>query len=133
RRLRGHAEDIVFRSEIAYRFYLGLKFGSSDAGGELATRNENCALQSTPQWQEDCSRMRRLGFVVHPDGPKNWDTLTALSAVLSRTDPDASILDAGAELYSPVLPTLFLAGYRNLYGINVQFKSTLHRGPIAYE
>ncbi len=56
----------------------------------------------------------------------------AVSHILAKTTTGASVLDAGAELYSNVLPTLFLCGYRNLYGINLSFTDPARRGPIRY-
>ena len=43
-----------------------------------------------------------------------------------------AILDAGAEIYSNVLPALFLYGYRDLHGINLGFSDPTRRGPIRY-
>lgn len=75
----------------------------------------------------------RLGLPHHPDLPKNWDSLAALSSILRRTGSEARVLDAGSELYSAILPWLCLYGYRNLRGINLVFDSVIRRGPIIYE
>lgn len=56
----------------------------------------------------------------------------AVAHILAKTTTDARVLDAGAELYSNVLPTLFLCGYRDLYGINLSFADPARRGPIRY-
>jgi len=62
-----------------------------------------------------------LGLVDHADLPKNWDALAALAVVLDHTDPSSAVMDAGAEYYSSLLPSLFLYGYQNLVGINREF------------
>jgi SAM-dependent methyltransferase len=69
---------------------------------------------------------------VHRDHTKNWDTLAALSAILSRTDRSGRILDSGAALYSTMLPTLWRYGYENLTGINLEFGQPVRRGPARF-
>jgi SAM-dependent methyltransferase len=58
--------------------------------------------------------------------------LAALDCILASASRSANILDAGAEIYSRILPWLFLYGYRNLEGINVVFKDRKKLGPIVY-
>ncbi len=69
---------------------------------------------------------------MHRGPEKNWDHLAAVTTILANTAPSARILDAGAEIYSNVLPALFLYGYRELYGINLSFTDPTRRGPIRY-
>jgi len=42
-------------------------------------------------------------------------------------------IDAGAELFSSLLPCLYLYGYTDLHGINLIFKRPERRGSIVYE
>ena len=90
-------------------------------------------MKSRNQWQAALDQVNSLGLPRHPDPPKNWDTLTAIAQILSETNCNARILDAGAELYSSLLPSLYTYGYRDLTGINLVFSRTLQRGPISYE
>lgn len=92
----------------------------------------NAVLQSEAEWREAVAAAKSLGLPLHGDPPKNWDSLIALDAILRNTSPAAHVLDAGAELYSRLLPSLFLYGYRHLYGINLTFTRPLQRGPIRY-
>jgi SAM-dependent methyltransferase len=69
---------------------------------------------------------------LHRGPEKNWDHLAAVNTILANTNRSARILDAGAEIYSNVLPALFLYGYRELYGINLSFTDPTRRGPIRY-
>jgi SAM-dependent methyltransferase len=96
-------------------------------------RLQNGVLQSRSEWESALTETRELGLPPHQDPPKNWDSLAALSAILERTTPTARVLDAGAAMYSAILPWLASYGYRNLTGINLEFKRTVHVGPIAYE
>ena len=100
-----------------------------------ASRTEHC------QWSSEDSRRvgsralntRKQQHVPLHRGPeKNWDHLAAVSTILAHTKPNARILDAGAEIYSNVLPALFLYGYHDLYGINLSFTAPTRRGPIRY-
>jgi SAM-dependent methyltransferase len=78
---------------------------------------------------------QRLKLPPFSDPPKTWDTLGALYEVVSRTKKDALVLDAGAEIYSRILPWLYLYGYRNLIGNNLVFDKSkpVRRGSIVYE
>jgi SAM-dependent methyltransferase len=69
---------------------------------------------------------------LHRAEEKNWDHLAAVRAIVGRTAKSARILDAGAEIYSNVLPALFAYGYRDLFGINLSFVDSARRGPIRY-
>ena len=91
------------------------------------------ALQSEVEWQHALALGRQHRLPLHRGPEKNWDHLAAAFAILEATTPTARVLDAGAEFYSNVLPTLFLAGYRELYGLNLSFTDTVRHGPIRYE
>jgi len=93
---------------------------------------DNCALGSNDRAREALELTRRLGLPPHNDIPKNWDSLIALSRILESTGPDAHVLDAGAKLYSRILPWLFQCGYRNLFGINLSFPGPERVGSIRY-
>lgn len=43
------------------------------------------------------------------------------------------MLDAGAEMYSCILPWLCLYKFRRVEGINLVFKGVTRRGPITYK
>ncbi len=93
----------------------------------------NSVLKTRHEWEEAVAQVKRLGLPPHGDLPKNWDTLAALDFILKHTPQQAQILDAGAELYSTLLPSLFLYGYKNLHGINVVFDSKVQHGSIVYQ
>ncbi|MEO8062862.1 MAG: methyltransferase domain-containing protein [Pseudomonadota bacterium] len=93
----------------------------------------NTALKTRNDVQLAIAELHRLGLPLHNDPPKNWDGLGALREVLSHTDTDASVLDAGAESYSTMLPWLQLYGYTRLFGINLTFTEPWQLGPIRYE
>ena len=93
----------------------------------------NTALKSNQQIQAALEEVRSCGLPPHLDLPKNWDAITALSLVLKYTGTSAKILDAGAPLYSRILPWLYMYGYRDLWGIDLVYSRPLRRGPIHYE
>jgi len=92
----------------------------------------NGTLKSRAEWQAAFQRARALHMPLHRGEEKNWDHLAAVSTILANTARSARILDAGAEIYSNVLSTLFLYGYRELHGINLSFSAPTRRGPIRY-
>ena len=90
-------------------------------------------MRSTAEWKQALEQGRRLRVPLHRSDEKNWDHLAAVFAILAETTPSAHVLDGGAELYSNLLPALFVCGYRELIGINLDFKAAARRGPIRYE
>lgn len=121
----------------AVRFYTAYWFRMQSLVGRRVVspphaKSWNGVLQTAEEWKSAVAQMRGLGLRLHPDGPKNWDTLIALDAIIQNANPDAYVLDAGTELYSSLLPCLYLYGYRNLYGINLAFNRSISRGPIRY-
>lgn len=78
-------------------------------------------------------QVRELDLPLCEDLAKNWDGLAALGSILRRIPKSGNILDAGAEMYSVILPWLASYGYKNLVGINLSFSSTVRRGNIVYE
>ncbi len=118
--------------EILYRLTLKLRFGSSRTSVSPSGNLPNAVLQSRSQWRQAARKARRLQLPLHPSDEKNWDHLAAVNAIVSVTPKTARILDAGAEIYSNVLPALFVCGYRNLFGMNLSFSHPARRGPIRY-
>lgn len=71
-----------------------------------------------------------LGLPHHRGPEKDWDLLIALQQILAATAPGDLILDAGAEDYSTLLPSLRLYGYRRLIGGNLAFTRPRRYGAI---
>jgi SAM-dependent methyltransferase len=131
--IRSRLQSILLRTESGYRFFLKRTYGVDNLKGYPEVPWENGVLKTPRQWEDAVEQVRQLGLYPRSDPSKNWDSLAALSTILRRTDNKAYILDAGAELYSTVLPWLFLYGYKNLRGINLVFNSPVKRGAIHYE
>jgi len=125
--LRRKIQDALFRTEIGRRILVGRGLEVPNASWD------NRTLKSTKEWQDALEYVERLGLPPHREPTKNWDSLAALACILKRTTKEARILDAGAELYSVILPWLCLYGYRDLHGINIAFDSVVRRGPITYD
>ena len=132
-KLKNHAARICLQREFAFRSYLRLRYGAKTPVKVPKISFENGALRNRDEWLAATRLVRDLRLVPHPDSPKNWDTVAALATILKSTNPDAWVLDAGAELSSALLPCLYLYGYRNLTGINLIFQKPQRRGSIAYE
>jgi hypothetical protein len=132
RRFFRRINSALLRWDALYRLYLKLKFGAKRLTAEPAPYIANATLKSRAEAQQAFENAVRLHLPRHRTPEKNWDHLAAVSTILSQTSPSARILDAGAELYSNVLPALFLYGYRDLYGINLSFTDPARRGPIRY-
>ena len=125
---RRKIQNALFRVEIGRRILKGR--------GLEAPRwapGENDVLKRRQQWFDALDQVVRLGLPHHLELPKNWDSLAALDCILRRTGREASILDAGSELYSVILLWLYLYGYHDLRGINLVFDRVIRRGPIVYE
>jgi SAM-dependent methyltransferase len=123
----GRARDLALRSEPVYRLHSGARVAVLPP-----VLPANGVLQSPAEWESAVAELRRLNLPLHPDGPKNWDYLRALSAILHSTDCNARVLDAGGELYSPLLPALYRYGYRDLLAVNLAFPRPTRRGLIRY-
>jgi SAM-dependent methyltransferase len=92
----------------------------------------NGTLKSRAEWERAAAEGRRLRVPLHRGAEKNWDHLAAVFAIRKATTTVARVLDAGAEMYSNVLPALYRYGYRELYGMNLSFPYEARRGPIRY-
>jgi SAM-dependent methyltransferase len=124
--------SIVGHTEWALKSRLRWNGGSrTPAVPSLGLRNG--VLQTDQEVDEAIQLARQCGLPPHQDRPKNWDALIALSAILETTPRTGRILDAGATLYSVLLPWLYLYGYRDLTGIDLIYPTSLRRGPICYE
>lgn len=109
-----------------------MKFGAGRLLQPPGPNIANGTLKTRAEWEAAFENAKRLHVPLHRGPEKNWDHLAAVTTILANTNRSARILDAGAEIYSNVLPALFLYGYRELYGINLTFTDPTRRGPIRY-
>lgn len=93
----------------------------------------NAVLQNREEYEEAIKELQLLKLSLHPDAPKNWDTLAGLS-IISKLKPHAqSILDAGGEYYSVILPDLKDSGIgKELIALNLAFKENINSEDILY-
>ena len=122
----------MIKTSPGYRIYLHRLRGTARSPSAPRAPWHNAVLQSHAEAKEAQLQVNRLGLPEHATLEKNWDTLAALDAILQEVPRDGWILDAGAELHSTVLPSLFLYGYRNLHGINLEFSEPIRHGTIVY-
>ena len=123
---------VLMRTSIGYRFLLRKEHGITGPNGYPNAPWANAVLRSQEEVDSAVEQVRKLGLPLMSDLSKNWDSLAALNIILKNTCKDAKIFDAGAELYSVILPWLFLYGYKNLVGGNLVFDKKIKRGPIVY-
>lgn len=109
-----------------------MKFGAASLSQPPGPNIVNGTLKTRAEWETAFENAKRLHVPLHRGPEKNWDHLAAVTTILANTNRSARILDAGAEIYSNVLPALFLYGYRELYGVNLTFTDPTRRGPIRY-
>lgn len=122
--------NFIFRSSFLYSKYLG---DDQNFNPDLLREiKSNVVLKSKNEIEEHTDIIRKLGFPERSDKSKNWDTLIAYSEIIKNSAKESYILDAGSEVYSMILPWLFLSGFRNLFGINLVFSSKFKRGTIKY-
>ena len=132
KRLRRRIKSAYFRLPGLYRLHLAWKFGTARPPVLREPDLPNRVLQSSAELREASDFGRRHRLPLHRADAKNWDHLAAVKAVLSTASPVARILDAGAEMYSNVLPALYACGYRKLWGMNLSFADPARRGSIQY-
>ncbi|HKD86119.1 MAG TPA: class I SAM-dependent methyltransferase [Terriglobales bacterium] len=132
RRFFRRVKGILLRPRPVYRFYLKRKFGAGRLSQPPGPNIANGTLKTRAEWEAAHANAERLHVPSHRGPEKDWDHLAAVTTILTSTDRSGRILDAGAEIYSNVLPALFLYGYRELYGINLSFTDPTRRGPIRY-
>ena len=131
--LKSKLRPLVERTSLGYRLSLARDRGAMRRPARPDAPWHNAVLQTPRERDFAVEQARRLGLPLMEDLPKNWDSLAALDCILRETTPRARILDAGAEMYSVILPWLFLYGYSRLDGINLVFGDPVRRGPIRYE
>jgi len=131
RSIRRKARIWLESSGSGFRLSLKIRKGTGPHGYPEAPWH-NAVLKNKEEAGNAISQVRKLGLPAIKDLPKNWDSLAALDLILRRTGKDARIFDAGGELYSMILPWLYLYGYRNLSAGNLAFQKTIKRGPIVY-
>ncbi len=128
---------LVEHSPIGYRAVTRLYDGIRGPFGQPKAPWHNAVLQTMKERDDAASQVETLGLPLAIELSKNWDSLAALDCILANTNPSARILDAGAELYSVILPSLYLYGYSSLNAINLEFagvtKQKIKRGPMLYE
>jgi SAM-dependent methyltransferase len=132
RRFFRRVKGIVLRPQSIYRLSLRMKFGAGKLSQPPGPNITNGTLKTRAEWEAAFQNAKQLHVPLHRGPEKNWDHLAAVTTILANTNRSARILDAGAEIYSNVLPALFLYGYRELYGINLSFTDPTRRGPIRY-
>jgi len=94
------------------------------------------SLKSKKDYLDCVAELSSHSLPLHPDGPKNWDSLAALSLVIKTFGDklkNIKILDAGGELYSSILPQLEACGAKNLYCLNLAITSRKKVGNITYD
>jgi SAM-dependent methyltransferase len=131
-KLKTRLRPLVERTSIGYRLSLARDRGAVGRPARPDAPWHNAVLQTTRERDYAVEQIKTLQLPLMQDPVKNWDSLAALDCILHNTTPKARILDAGAELYSVILPWLFLYGYRRLEGINLVFDKPIRRGPIRY-
>jgi SAM-dependent methyltransferase len=132
KRFLRRAKNGILRFELIYRLYLLYKHGTRRVSNSPDSPLPNGVLQSRTAWEQATRKGKELRLPLHRSAEKNWDHLGAVHAIASTYPKSASILDAGAEFYSNVLPALFAHGYQHLYGMNLSFADPARRGPIQY-
>ena len=132
RRFFRRVKGLVLRFSAIYRLSLRAQFGAAILSEPPGPQITNGTLKSKAEWEAAHANAVRLHVPLHRGPEKDWDHLAAVTTILGNTDRSARVLDAGAEIYSNVLPALFLYGYRELYGINLSFTAATRRGPIRY-
>jgi len=119
-------------SSVGFRLSLRIRYASTGPHGYPDAPWCNAVLKSQREVDGALEQVRKLGLPVMKELSKNWDSLAALDLILKCTDRNARVFDAGGELYSMILPWLFLYGYRNLSAGNLVFRSPIKKGPIVY-
>lgn len=128
-----YLKNLPLRSEYLYRLCLERKGCLFNIKDKPVAKWYNSVLKSYNEIENATMQIKKLGLCDYPGGYKNWDTLAAVSYVLENFNTSAFILDAGSSPGSTFLPSLYLYGYRNLTGINLDIKTKIFHGPIMYE
>ena len=132
RRVLRRIKSAILRFEPIYRLSLKFRHGAAGAPKVPVDPLPNGVLKSRSEWEEATRIGKELRLPLHRASEKNWDHLAAVYAIVNSFPTSATVLDAGAEFYSNVLPALYVCGYRRLYGMNLSFADPARRGPIQY-
>ena len=127
------SRTVLEHTNIGSHLLMKLYYGVTGPHGYPDAPWTNAVLKKQEEVKASIEQVRTLGLPIRDDPPKNWDSLAALDLILRTTTSKARIFDAGGELYSMILPWLFLYGYRNLIVANLEFRKTTRRGSIVYE
>lgn len=119
------------RYEPVYRWQLKQRGAQLDPT-RPGTFGGGSVLADAAEYERAIHLLEESGLPPHDDPPKNWDHLQALDTILSTSEPDAAVVDAGGERYSPLVEWLYLYGYRDLHVANIAFDRPFSRGPIRY-
>lgn len=120
-------------SNILYKLFL-VTFKKNSFKPDLTDFDlKNCALKEDKEYIKAINELERIGLSSHRFDQKNWDALAALDMILKNTDKSARILDAGGEVYSPLVDWLFMYDYTNLEVANIAFDKSFKRGPINFK
>ena len=99
----------------------------------------NSVLKSKREYCAALDQINQLGFPIHGDLPKNWDSLAAWSIIKYESELNKGIhkkhmriLDAGGEYYSVILHHLAAYGFKGLYSMNTSFNEASQTGGIKY-
>jgi SAM-dependent methyltransferase len=130
---KDRVKNMVLSTPLGYRLNLARKTGAYRPRGNPSIQPASGPLTSTQVWQQSEREVEALGLPKHVDAPKNWDSLIAVQWILQTQDKSVPILDAGAEVYSVILPWLYMYGYKHLSGINLTFQQPVRRGHIQYQ
>lgn len=122
---------LLLRRRTAFEVYRMLS-GRNGGKGLPRVNWTNSVLETRGQWELACEEVDRLNLIPHPDFPKNWDALAALSCILSHTNSTEAVLDAGGETNSTLLYWLTSYGYQNLLCMNLVFSHSFRRGHIEF-
>jgi SAM-dependent methyltransferase len=129
--LKELTSNVLNRSDHIYRFRLRRRY-RPDFSKLTLPPMANAVLATKKEADEAWANVEQAGL-PHAPGAKDWDSLIAFREVVTSTNRFARVLDAGAELWSAILPWLHLYGYNNLVGANLVFRQRFYRGSIVYE
>jgi SAM-dependent methyltransferase len=120
-------------SALGFRLSLIGRYRATGPHGLPDAPWHNAVLKNQNEVDSAIGQVRKLGLPVMMEPSKNWDSLAALDLILKSTEKDAQVFDAGGELYSMILPWLYLYGYRNLSAGNLVFKKSIRKAAIRYQ
>ncbi|MCH8909043.1 MAG: methyltransferase domain-containing protein [Candidatus Heimdallarchaeota archaeon] len=95
--------------------------------------SHSSVLLRDEQVSDSLNALRASNLRINNVREKNWDALIALDFILRNYNPNSKILDAGAEVYSTLLPWLSSLSYTILTGINLTFRTSFKINSIRYE